>query len=83
MSSKILGIEETAERLRISKHTLYNWLKNSKSIRKYAFKIGEKKWAFKEEDIEKFINEQKRKSRREIKGNKEVGSSKHVICNDP
>lgn len=49
-------MEEAAERLRISKYTLYNWLQNGKNgIRDYAFKIGERKWVFEEEDLERFI----------------------------
>jgi len=60
--SRILTIEEAAQWLRISKYTLYNWLRNGSDIRKYAFKIGGKKWAFREADLERFIRYQKRKS---------------------
>jgi len=60
---RLLTLEEAAERLRISKHTLYSWLqKGENGIRKYAFKIGGKKWVFKEEDLEKFIENQRRNS---------------------
>ncbi len=62
MVSKILTLGEAAERLRISKHTLYSWLQNGHEIRKYAFKIGARKWAFRESDLERFIQEQMRKS---------------------
>ena len=59
---RLLTLEEAAERLRISKHTLYNWLQNGKNgIREYAFKMGDKKWVFKEEDLERFIESQRNK----------------------
>jgi excisionase family DNA binding protein len=64
LMGRLLTIEEAAERLRISKHTLYNWLQNRKNcITDYAFKIGERKWVFEEEDLEKFIKSQKSASR--------------------
>lgn len=62
MSGKILTLEEAAEKLRISKYTLYNWLQKGKDIRRYGFKIGDKNWVFKEEDLEQFIEERKRRS---------------------
>jgi len=60
---RLLTLEEAAERLRISKHTLYNWLQQGKNgIREYAFKMGGKKWVFKEEDLEEFIESQRERS---------------------
>lgn len=62
MIDEILTLEEAANRLRISKHTLYSWLRNGHEIRKYAFKVGARKWVFRRADLEKFIQEQRRKS---------------------
>ncbi len=40
---RLLTLEEAAERLRISKYTLYGWLqKGENGIREYAFKMGGK-----------------------------------------
>lgn len=61
-TTKILTLDEAAERLRISKHTLYNWLQDGKDIRRYAFKMGDRKWAFQESDLDAFIHDQRQKS---------------------
>jgi excisionase family DNA binding protein len=63
--SRLLTLEEAAERLRVSKHTLYNWLQRGENgIRSYAFKMGRKKWVFKEEELEEFIESQRERSNR-------------------
>lgn len=61
-STKILTLDEAAERLRISKHTLYSWLQDGKDIRRYAFKMGDRKWVFEESDLNAFIRDQREKS---------------------
>lgn len=62
MTDEILTLEEAASWLRISKHTLYNWLQNGHEIRKYAFKVGARKWVFRKSDLEEFVQKQRRKS---------------------
>jgi excisionase family DNA binding protein len=55
-------VKEVADRLNISKYTLYGWLSKGNDIREYAFKINGS-WRFDEEDLNKYIKNKKRASR--------------------
>jgi predicted site-specific integrase-resolvase len=58
---KLLKSEEVIELLRVSKTTWKRWIRYNYCIKIYLFKLGNR-WFITLEDLNKFIDEQKKKN---------------------